>query len=144
MRRGDYEAPVLCATDVEMESLVLLFEHQRVAGCANAEDMSPDLVRTVRLVCADIEERVVVTCPSGSVGDAFYLVSELFSCGEVLEPQLETLLARYVGRVGEQSVVRADIEDPERQVVMAESELVLVEQDLLVGPRTLIGRVLVG
>ena len=95
-------------------------------------------MRTVRLVCADIEERRVVARPCRSVGDALYLVSELVSCGELPEPQPETLLTRDVGRVGEQTMIRADIEHPERQVIMAESELVLVEKDLLVRPRALV------
>ena len=71
---ADYEAPVLCATDAEMEALVVLFGHQRVSRPRRCRDVAPELVRAVRFVHAGVEDGGVVVRPGRSVGDVFDLV----------------------------------------------------------------------
>ena len=119
--------------DAQLEALVVLLQHEHVLSVGRTQPMAPDLEGTHRRVSLGVEERLVVARPGGAVVHLVQHVLQLGARRQIAEANLEKLGARVVGRVREHVLIRAGLDEPEVEVVVATGKLIAVEEHLLGG-----------
>ncbi len=118
--------------DPEVEVVVRLLVDKRRLRWVGSHHVAPELKGSHGLVHPDEEDGGVVVGPSHAVGGVLERLGRLLAGLQVQEAHGEPLGPGRVGRVGEPTVVRADAQIAEGEVVMALRQLVLVEHDDLV------------
>ena len=131
--REDDVTLALRQLDAELEALIVLLEDEHITADGRAQLVPPDLVRAHRLVGADIEECLAVGRPGRAVIEVVEDVWEVPPGRQVAEAHLVELVAGEVDGVGEDVLVRAVLDVPELEIVVARGQLVPVELDLLGG-----------
>ena len=133
-RRGQDVEEALRAVraHADAELLVLLLEDQDVLGCVRAHLVAPDLVGPPGVVAADVEQ-VVIAGPGRAVEDALDDVREQLAGLQVLDAQVEALVAGGVHRVGQEAAGGGDRGGADGEEFVAFGELVGVDKHLLPG-----------
>ena len=131
-RRGDQEEPLGAGhTDPDPVVLVLLPEDADVLTDRAADMVTPHLVGTPGLIHPLVEE-IVVADPRRSGGDTGDLVVQQLTGGEVLDPQIVTLVAGQVDGICEVTAVEGHTRRTEAEELVALGQVIAVEDDLLV------------
>ena len=115
----------------DVEALVRLLEDHGVLGGLRADPVPPDPVRPPGLVHGRVEHGGAVQGPRAAGVGVRDLVRQRGPGGQVLDPQREPLVAGEVGGVGQPALVRAGAERAEAEELVADGQLVAVEQFLL-------------
>ena len=116
-RRGP-RSPTAGRADLELEVPVELVPDDLVTVLGRADHVPVHLVGAPGLVDGRVEEAVAVGRPGEPVAGAEELVGQVLAGSEVAHPQREDLPAVVVDGVGQQPAVRADLADPEVEVVV--------------------------
>ena len=127
-RRGEEPGAAARAPHVDAEELVGFFEDQVVAGVAQA--VTPETVRPLRRVLADVEQRTRPRRPRHR-RDLLDTIGLQLARRQVLHEQRVLAKAGVVERVGEPVGVVVDGISAEGEEGMAHGQGVEIEQDLL-------------
>ncbi len=133
MQPEQHVAIVLGPPDPQVEAVVHLLVDKRVGGLVTPHPVAPQLVGAHGFVHPHVEHGGVVVGPGHAIGRVLEGLGRHPPALELDEPHGVPLAAGRVGGVGQPAVVRADLEVPHGEVLVSLSQLVLVEQDLLVG-----------
>ena len=115
------------------EPLVVLLVHQHVVGGVAPDLVPPQLERAPGIVEAGVEHEPPVAAELDAVADAGDRGVEHLTGGDVADGQVEALVTRGVDGEGDQPVVGADGERPEREELAVAGLDVAVDDDLLAG-----------
>ena len=129
---ADEDVPLaLRELDVDLETLVVLLEHEHVRLRRRAEPVPPHLVGPHRLVRPHVEEGLAVGGPGRAVVDAGDHVGQVGRGAQVTEPQCVQLRPVHVRGVGDLGFVRAPLHVAQLEVGVPLCQLVAVEHELL-------------
>ena len=126
----EHVRPAASGPHGEVETLVLLAEHQGVPVRRGVQLVAPDLVRAVLGIGDDVEQRSRVGRPGQAVIGAVDTLGQVRAAGQIADPQLVGLVTVEVDRVGQQPPVRADLTDPEGDIAAGAGRI--PEQEVLV------------
>ena len=127
-RRDDDPRAAAGALDLELEALVGLGEHEGAITGGNVDP--PHLVRPVEVVGKRVEEGASIGRPGTAVVGVGHLDGEVEAGRQVAEAQRVELGTGEIDGIGEESIVRAGLDDTGRGVRLAVGPQ--VEQGLVV------------
>ena len=130
--RGDHdEAPRVGLADADEEGAVGLLVDRAVVARGRAQDMGLDPEGAQVLVELDVEQGLAVGRPDHRAAGVGERVVEHPAAVDLLDGDGEALGAVGIGAVGQQGLVRADVEIAQGEVVVALGQRRLVEDQLL-------------
>src|SRR5580700_9521881 len=112
--RQNQKSAAATAFNFYAEALVFFLQQKRI-GLVGAEDVAVKLIRALGgLVFDGVKERAIVGRPGGA-GGAFDALRKRFAGSQILDLQRVLAKAGYVGRVSQQFVVVAYVENPKAE-----------------------------
>ncbi len=130
---GDHQVAVgLRPRDAATEGLVLLLVDDRIVGGRRAQAVAEDPIGPERIrVLLSVEEGPAVVGPDHVRGDVPDRVVEDPARRQVLDADRVEAAAARIDPVGDQAIVRADLDAGHREIAVPIGQGVLVDQDFL-------------